>query len=241
MKISNILILLVLLSIPVIAIQSCNKAISGEGDTVIRDRSISKTFTGVSLSIDADVFVTQGSESKITIHGQENIINNIDLDVNGNTLDIGFNKNARDYDKLKIYITTAALEKLNISGSGSITAADNVSTTNMDVNISGSGDIFVNKLNASSSVEANISGSGNITLAGVTNNTDYNISGSGSIHAFDLPCKNSTVHISGSGDVETNVTDKLDAHISGSGDIFYKGRPVVNTNISGDGKVQHVE
>ncbi|MGZ5304937.1 MAG: head GIN domain-containing protein, partial [Bacteroidia bacterium] len=231
-------ILLLLISV---FVSSC-RGYEGEGDVVIKDTSVSKTFTGISSGISADFYIMQGSEAKIIVHGQQNIIDVLDMDVDNNTLSIGFKKNnVRNYERLKFYVTMAALEKLNISGSGKMLAADSIKTSVMDLDISGSGDIQMDKLLATSKVKANISGSGNIKIAGTAENTEFNISGSGSIFSFGLICKNADAHISGSGDIETNVTDKLDAHISGSGDIRYKGRPVVNTDISGSGKISHIE
>ncbi len=49
------------------------------------------------------------------------------------------------------------------------------------------------------------------------------------------------VRISGSGNVEINVKDELDATISGSGSVSYKGSPSkVNSNASGSGKVRKI-
>ncbi len=222
-------------------VSSC-RGVDGEGDVVVRDKSVSQTFTGISLAVSGDVYIKQGNDANITVHGQQNIIDILDLDVNKNTLNIGFKKNnVKNYDRLKFYITTAAIEKLNISGSGKIIGNDSISVSVIDLNISGSGDIELNRLNASSRVKSNISGSGNITLSGSTNVNEAHISGSGSIYSFGLPCKIAEAHISGSGNIETTVSEKLDANISGSGNIRYKGRPVVNTNTSGSGKVTHVD
>ncbi|RYD80436.1 MAG: DUF2807 domain-containing protein [Sphingobacteriales bacterium] len=221
-------------------ISSCG--INGKGDTVIKDKNVSEKFTGISLSVSGDVYVMQGNEQKITVHGQQNIIDVLDLEVNNKTLNIGFKRNnVHNYDQLKFYITTAMLESLNISGSGKIVAVDSIRTSEMDLNISGSGDIEMYKLLATDKVKANISGSGSIKLIGSTNNTNYTISGSGNIRAFELPGKYCDAQISGSGDIETTVSDKLEAHISGSGNIRYKGQPVVNSHSSGSGNVTHVE
>lgn len=231
----------IILLVVTVFISSC-RGIDGEGDTVVKDKSISEKFTGISLSLNGDVYVTQGSEPKIIVHGQQNIIDVLKLEVNDNVLHVGFRKNnVHNYDKLKFYITTAALQILDVNGSGKIIAEDSISTGTIDINISGSGDIKLKKLAATGKVKANISGSGNIELAGHTPNTWFTISGSGNIYAFELPCKNSECTISGSGNIETTVTDKLDADISGSGDIRYKGRPVINSKTSGSGKITHVD
>jgi hypothetical protein len=57
--------------------------------------------------------------------------------------------------------------------------------------------------------------------------------------AADLVTNKCDVRISGSGDVEINVTDELDASISGSGSVLYKGDPKkLNSHSAGSGKVR---
>jgi len=46
------------------------------------------------------------------------------------------------------------------------------------------------------------------------------------------------VEVSGSGDVQVNVAEKLNAEISGSGSIVYKGSPDVHARVSGSGTVK---
>ncbi|HEY8936280.1 MAG TPA: DUF2807 domain-containing protein, partial [Cyclobacteriaceae bacterium] len=62
---------------------------------------------------------------------------------------------------------------------------------------------------------------------------------SGKVLAANLETNKCNIHISGSGNVEINVKDDLDAHISGSGSISYKGNPShVNSDASGSGSIR---
>jgi hypothetical protein len=84
-----------------------------------------------------------------------------------------------------------------------------------------------------------ISGSGKISATGSSDKVKTSISGSGKLLAADFATKSCHVRISGSGDVEINVKDELDASISGSGSVSYKGDPSrVNSHSSGSGKVR---
>jgi hypothetical protein len=50
------------------------------------------------------------------------------------------------------------------------------------------------------------------------------------------------IRISGSGDVEVNVKESLEANISGSGSVTYRGNPAhVNSHSSGSGKVRKMD
>ena len=49
------------------------------------------------------------------------------------------------------------------------------------------------------------------------------------------------VDVSGSGEVELNVSDSIDVMISGSGEVRYLGDPVVNqTEISDSGEIKKI-
>ena len=70
---------------------------------------------------------------------------------------------------------------------------------------------------------------------------DASISGSGKVLAAELETNRCDVRITGSGDVEINVKDELDANITGSGSVSYRGNPKkVNTHSAGSGKVRKI-
>jgi hypothetical protein len=108
-----------------------------------------------------------------------------------------------------------------------------------NIEMSGSGDIGTVGNFQFDDLSLLISGSGNFSFAGSAKNMNAKISGSGNIHTFDMPTENATVKITGSGDMQINVTRQLDATISGSGDIVYKGTPSVSSRVTGSGRVRH--
>jgi Putative auto-transporter adhesin, head GIN domain len=55
--------------------------------------------------------------------------------------------------------------------------------------------------------------------------------------AGECESQNTTVHVSGSGDVTIWAHRTLEAYVSGSGDIRYYGSPQVNSHVSGSGGV----
>ena len=76
-------------------------------------------------------------------------------------------------------------------------------------------------------------------LQGTAKKEYIEISGAAEVHGFDLKTKNCIVKISGSGKVETNVSDTLGVTISGIGTVVYQGKPVIaHKVINGLGKVK---
>lgn len=193
-------------------------------------------FDGLGLSISADVMLRQGSAQSVKIEAQQNIIDNLKKEVKDGVWKIGFDKNVKKHEPVKIWVTVPDIASLTISGSGSIIGDGKFSNLNdLVLAISGSGDI---KLDADSkNLSVALSGSGNMDLSGNTGASSIKISGSGDIVAFGLKARTCEIKISGSGDSSVNVSESLEVAIAGSGDVYYKGKPSLRSKISGSGEV----
>jgi hypothetical protein len=86
-----------------------------------------------------------------------------------------------------------------------------------------------------------VTGAGDYILSGPQQDLlDIYITGTGNIKAFDMEVKECHIQISGAGNCEVNVSDKLDVDISGVGNVWYMGTPALNTDVSGVGVVTPV-
>ena len=223
--------------------QSCKKdclPVKASSNIVNKNYSL-PPYSGIDLSINADVFVTQDSIQSLRVEAPENVIDKVSLSVSEGNLHIGFKTLCGEIGngKIKVYAKGMHFNSLNVSGSGSIVSNNTLSTSSLKLHISGSGEITTTS--QTESLTGNISGSGKMNLSGTTNFDDLKISGSGDVHAYGLNSANATIKISGSGNAEVNVSNSLNADISGSGDVLYKGNPTVNSSISGSGKLKHVD
>ena len=263
MKRSKLKVTILLLAAIPLFLGSCGgdkwPCINGSG-AVITEMRTESGFTGVSSEIDATVYITQGSEFEVKLIAQQNVLDNIETIVSGGELEIKSDHCINNSEPVLVYITMPAISSLSmsgsgsmitqnkitspsisfdISGSGSVNTVDSIITDILDLNISGSGDMdFIGKTN---SVDADISGSGNITMYGSGTSLNFDISGSGELHAFYFPVSFADLTVSGSGNIETNVSTDMYVKISGSGNIFYKGTPAITAEISGSGELIHVD
>lgn len=206
----------------------------GFGSTVTQEISI-PDFTGIELTIDAQVYITQGDEQEILVKGQENIIDELETRVRNDVWEIEFDDCVEDSDVLRIFITTPNLTFIGNNGSGKISSDNILRTDNLEIKNNGSGDIQL-------SVEADIInarnvGSGTLELEGVAATLDVDIRGSGDLESFDLLVRDAQVAIDGSGDAQVNIQDFLEIMIDGSGDVYYKGSPDLKVTTRGSGKV----
>ncbi len=203
--------------------QKWNKrTVSGEGSSVTQNLNIDN-FTSVGVALNAKVILTQGNSQKISIQGQQNIIDLLKKEVKGGTWNIGFpnGTHAKNYDKLIINITMPTFKNLAIAGSSEIETNGNFNNL---------GDVGLE-----------IAGSGDISVGGSAQDVNIEIAGSGRVDVADLSSSDCNVEIAGSGDCKVNVSGRLDVSIAGSGSVAYKGSPRLSTSIAGSGRVKSMK
>jgi hypothetical protein len=201
------------------------------------------SYDHIAISGAFNIELVDGHEGKITLEGEENILDHIITEVKGDKLNIRFKKGypQRAYWKNQVSITIPVerIHGLSLSGSGDIVGNTTIKTDHFETAMSGSGDIAL--VVEANSVKASMSGSGDITLRGKTSNLEISISGSGDIKAYDFIADNVEALVSGSATVEVTANKSINAKVSGSGDIDYRGNPEkIDTKVSGSGDItQH--
>lgn len=213
--------------------------INGNGNVVTETRSTSE-YDAIKISGFFDVDLVAGKEGKITIKGEQNILAAIVVEVENNTLKIyakkGSNLRPSTGRGVEITVPFEKISELSLSGSGDVTARNQIKNDTFTVRLSGSGDIDLDV--ASNSFDFSLSGSGDVKLKGTSDTIVVKLSGSGDIEAANLKSKNATVNLSGSGDVKINCNESLTARVAGSGDIKYTGSPEKrDVKVSGSGSI----
>lgn len=217
------------------------KRVRGDGNIKTEDRSVS-SFKNVDVSGAAKVFVSQGDQPSVKIEGDENLLQYIEVNQEGDKIVVrerpGFN--LQPTSDLKVYVTAPVYNRINASGACDIIGQTKiVNPEDLDLQVSGAGDIQM-EIDAPR-LSADVSGSGNINLKGQTKDVKLELTGAGHAHCYDLLAENARVDITGAGSAEVYASVKLDADVSGAGNVSYKGNAsTVNQNVSGAGSVNKV-
>jgi len=211
-----------------------------KASTIKEERNVAD-FKAINLSIPAVLHLTQGSENKVVIEGDDEVLEKIITEVEGGRLTIKFEKwyNYRGSSSLKVFITVKQLEALLLTGSGKITTQSTITADKIRLMVSGSGDIELNDLIAKK-VVAMVTGSGDINING-DNKAHYLeavVTGSGDFNSDELTFENGDLTITGSGTINAGIEEELNAVITGSGKIYYKGNPLIDATITGSGKIR---
>lgn len=201
------------------------------------------SFSGISLSVAADVYLTQGNEQIVEVVADDETLEKLIVEVKNETLIIRFpseNNLFRNFKpgKIEIFVTAKNIDKLNVAGSGGIIAKDELSSSNISLSVTGSGDIKLENLKANS-VNATVTGSGDIYLKGKSKTGSLNavVSGSGSIKAGDLEAESANATVTGSGKCNVYSNGSINAKTTGSGNVYYSGSANINAHSTGSGKI----
>jgi len=200
--------LLILSLLIVIPFSGCNDSsekselLHGSGKIVSQTRSLDEC-SGVILQNTGNIYLTQADTQSMRIEADDNIIDKIEIEVDGENLEVGLKKGSYENITCKIYVSLKTISKILINGSGNIIAY-NVKSDELNCKINGSGNI-------------NIRGSGNYI--------DLYINGSGNISAQEFTAKKCKAYINGSGNITLYASEGADTEINGSGNIFYSGNP----------------
>jgi Putative auto-transporter adhesin, head GIN domain len=212
-------------------------SVKGEGPVVSETRSL-KDFKGIEMGASGDVYFKQASEFKVVVETHKNIAEILETVVEGGVLKINFKHNMGNinYDKLIIRVEAPSFDKIDLSGSGNMTAENALTGSNLEVQLGGSGNISIKEATFSK-IEADVSGSGNIEIGGTADSGNIGVTGSGNITADKLKAKTVTAHVTGSGGIDCYAETDLDVSITGSGDVHYEGSPSVKMQVTGSGSV----
>lgn len=122
--------------------------VKGEGPTVSETRSVA-AFSGLDLNIDADVYLTQGTEQSVRVEGQRNILDILKTDVRDDRLRIRFDRGILDsHDAIRVYVTLPTLTSVSVAGAGLVQGQGLWSVQDLNLNVYGSGDIELPQLGA---------------------------------------------------------------------------------------------
>jgi hypothetical protein len=184
----------------------------------VETRSLSD-FNRIDISGGFDkVILKYGDAESVRIESNGKDSDKVNTSVKGNTLSISFKSPKWGGEgRTNLVITYRNLREVNNSGSTNIRTGNAIKGSEFTYNGSGSGD-FTAEVDVKN-IKVNISGSSNVTLKGRADEQAYAVSGSGDIHAGQLKGESARTAVSGSGNVELNVSGHVKSSVSGSGKV----------------------
>jgi hypothetical protein len=230
---------IILITTVLLSTFSYAQKVKGNGNMTTITRT-TDAYDAISCAGSFDYVLVAGTEGKITLEGEENLLQYITTEVKGNKLVIKqkdkTNLNTSLNKSIKVTIPFKDINSVSLAGSGDLWNEDVISSNNFEVSLAGSGDV---KLKIESqAVNASLAGSGDLTLIGSTDSLEASVSGSGDFEASKLESNHTDISLAGSGDADVVSNKSLIARVAGSGDIEYRGNPEKeDTKVVGSGSI----
>ncbi|HEX2608747.1 MAG TPA: head GIN domain-containing protein [Flavisolibacter sp.] len=227
-----------------LALGSCRfmngEKVRGDGHITTEQRSVGN-FNGLDVSGAITVRVRQDAAAGVKIEADQNLLQYIDVHIEGSTLHIR-TKDGYNLDPSKdivAYVSAPQYRHLQVSGACNIVGETALTgTETLEIDASGASDINL-QVNVPK-VDAEMSGAGSLIMKGQATEFSAHVSGSSDIKCMDLVTDNASLDLSGASEAEITANKKLDIDASGSSSVQYKGNANVNSKSSGASSVNKV-
>lgn len=208
-----------------------------------KDRTLSGSFTAISVKDGIDVYLVQGqTESVAVTAADEKYMSRFKTEVENGTLKIyyddkGINFAFNEKRKLTAWVTFRNLNKLTISGGADVKAGGTLDLDRMEMKVT-SGSHFVGKVNAKDlSIDQN-SGSG-ITMSGHADKIKVEGSSGSIFKGYDLAVDYCEAKATSGAGVHLTINKELNAKATSGGGIKYKGEALIkDLSVSSGGTVK---
>ncbi len=190
--------------------------IEGSGDMETRTLEF-KEFDAINVGGAFDLDITIGDQQKVVMTIDDNLWENLEAEVSGGTLEIGWDKSCETDGDCRVEIVVRDLNALDIHGAA-------------DVEISQySGDSF----------KFDVSGAAELEMDGTVDELEIHVSGAGEIDTRELKAKSVEISVSGAGEAKVYASESFEGRVSGVGNIDYWGDPEhEKTRVSGLGNIK---
>lgn len=197
--------------------------VNGNGNVVTEDRPVYEDFDRVKGSDGLDVYLTEGTENKIVVEADENLMDIIETEISNGRLHITTNENIGRAKSKKVHVTYVNLTEVGASSGADVIGNSVLRGERITLDSSSGADLEV-EVNAKD-VYAESSSGADLKVSGKATSLSANASSGSDIKARDLEVLTCTADASSGADITVNVKERLDGEASSGGDIKYYGNP----------------
>jgi len=197
-------------------------SIKGNGNVVEETRDLGE-FSKISVSRGMNVYITQGTSTKVTVKADENLLKVIDTYVDDETLKVTCTKMIKNATSNKVYVTVPDIKYIKSTSGSNIFSEDSLKTGNLEIKSTAGSNIRLS-IEAGELIISAAAGS-NIFLNGMAKSVVVKASSGSNIKAGDLQTENCDAKVSSGANIWIKVQNGLTAKASSGGNLFYSGEP----------------
>ena len=212
------------------------RAVTGSGTVVTRDIPVT-SFSKIEVSSAFVVTVSFGSSEEATVRVDDNMIDELDVEVSGDTLRIALRSGVSVRDAtLEADVIARSLDEVEGSGAARITLGEPLSGEQFDVTLSGASTLTGELTTVDATME--LSGAASADLAGSVSGLELTASGASELSGPDLTIGELTIDLSGASQASVTVTGSISAVVTGASSLSYAGTPTLEEEeVSGGSQI----
>lgn len=225
---------------------SSGESITGSGE-VVQETYALADFTNVEVGHAFDAEIARADEFSVAVTVDDNILENVDVRLDGETLRIGMKGNDSYRNvTMDAAITMPALSHIKLSGASTATFGAFGSSEPLKIELEGASRVDCSDMTSESAVfdlegasradcrdvttgetEVALQGASNLSLTGSGGNADISGKGASAADLRDFQVTNAKVKLEGASNASVNTGGVLDADLAGSSDARYWGEPTL--------------
>jgi hypothetical protein len=198
----------------------------GSGKSATREYKLAH-FTAIEVGSAFKVDVTQAADYAVSVTADDNVLDQADVSVDGETLRIMMKPGSFMNAGYRASVKLPTLKRLQVSGASTVGLAGIKTDETLDLRVSGAstvnGDVKANSLNL------DLSGASKSTLKGTAASANLEMNGASGAKLEDLLTKHIRANLSGASQSTVNASENLDANLSGASKLTYAGQPTVSS------------
>ena len=197
-------------------------SVKGNGNVTEQVRQVDE-FDQIKVNRGMNVYITQGSPSKVVVIADSNLHESIETEVNGDILTVTVNENIRWAKEKKVMVTVEKLSRLQVSSGANAYSQAQIMSGNLELKASSGANLKM-EVNAKY-LKADCSSGANIMLSGLAKEAELAASSGANLKGAELKADQCKMRASSGGNVSSTVVEKLEAKATSGGNIVYYGEP----------------
>lgn len=209
-----------------------------------------KNFTGIQSLGSLDIEYKHSNRPRVELYIPDNVLPCLDIQVKDKILNFGYKRGFQGLrwngsNKTKITVYSPSVNKLDVTGSGSITIKEPLTVDTFHSFLTGSGSINLYSLKGDI-IDCELSGSGEVNILSLQTTKSnsvvrFELTGSGDFKANKVKTNVLNATVTGSGDmaIADISAGSVIGEVTGSGELRMKGRAnTASYDVTGSGELK---
>jgi len=191
-----------------------NDQLEGSGNIISDDRS-GNAFSAIDVSDALNVTINQGSEHRLIVRGDDNLITRITTSISNGVLTASLRSGSYRNTNFTIEITTPTLTNI-IFNDATEGMLNFVSTEGISIELNDAADL---------------------DMSGSSPSLDLDVNDASDLNGFSFTTEVCTADVNDASDVRLTVIERLSGSVSDASEFRYRGNPVLAISTSGASEV----